>query len=136
MTAQADAMSFLRLLSPRPAESSSSRTAASPITLALHVPSYDAIYLSSNPDPLHERPTPGDATAPTDDVPLRGELEVVVPDKLGRRRCRAITVGMKTVSRLDLGPGRMGEEDTIFERKVEIIAGDADGIWLEPGRQP
>jgi hypothetical protein len=129
-------MSFLRLLSPRPTESSSSRTAASPITLALHVPSYGAIYLSSNPDPLHERSAPGDASAPADDVPLRGELEVVVPDKLGRRRCKAITVGMKTVSRLDLGPGRMGEEDTIFERKVEIIAGDADGIWLEPGRQP
>jgi hypothetical protein len=124
-------MSFLRVLSPRPAKVSSR---SSPITLALHVPSYGAIRLNGNSDPFSEL-DPNDPHAPRD-VPLTGELEVNVPEDLGRQRCKAIRVGVRTVVRLDMGPRRKGEEDTIFERKVEIIAGNAEGIWLESGRQP
>jgi hypothetical protein len=29
----------------------------------------------------------------------------------------------------------MGEEDVIFERKVEIRGGTVDGLWLEEGLQ-
>jgi len=36
---------------------------------------------------------------------------------------------------LDMGPGRIGEEDTIFDRKVEIIGGNSEGLWLDEGMQ-
>jgi len=49
--------------------------------------------------------------------------------------CRAIRVGMISKCILDMGPGRMGEEDTIFDRKVEIIGGNSEGLWLDEGMQ-
>ena len=42
---------------------------------------------------------------------------------------------MRTKIKLSLGQGRMDEEDVIFDRKVETIAGNAEGLWLEEGTQ-
>ena len=65
------------------------------------------------------------------DKEARGELEVEIPHGMGRRRVKAIRVGIKTVVELTLGPHRVNERDTIFERKVEVKGGNADGIILE-----
>ena len=58
-----------------------------------------------------------------------------MPPNLGRKRCKGIRVMLKTVIRLDLGPGRMGEEDTLFERKVEVIGGTAEGCGSKRARR-
>lgn len=52
-----------------------------------------------------------------------------------RRRVQAISVGVQSVCRLFMGVDRGWEEDGIFERGVEIMGGDSDGIWLEKGSQ-
>lgn len=51
----------------------------------------------------------------------------------GRKRVKAVRVGIKTVVIMDMGPDRKGEEDVIFERKVEVRGGTSDGLWLEEG---
>lgn len=73
--------------------------------------------------------------APRNDQILHGEFEITLPPGAGRKRCRAIRVVMRTKIKLDLGPGRMGEEDTIFERKVEVLGGEGEGLWLDEGSQ-
>lgn len=52
-----------------------------------------------------------------------------------RRRVQAISVGVQGVTRLHMGTQRSWEEDGIFERGVEVLSGDAEGIWLEKGEQ-
>ena len=52
-----------------------------------------------------------------------------------RRRCQAISVGVQSVCKLWMGAQRGWEEDGVFERGVEVMGGDADGIWLEKGSQ-
>ena len=68
----------------------------------------------------------------------RGELEVEIPQGMGKIRVKAIRVGMRTETELTLGEGRYKERDTIFERKLEIRgagAGGEDGIVLNEGVQ-
>jgi hypothetical protein len=52
-----------------------------------------------------------------------------------RKRCQAISVGVQSVCRLHMGVQRGWEEDGVFERGVEVLGGDSDGIWLEKGSQ-
>jgi hypothetical protein len=52
-----------------------------------------------------------------------------------RRRCQAISVGVQSVCRLNMGEKRGWEEDGVFERGVEVEGGDEEGIWLEKGSQ-
>lgn len=68
---------------------------------------------------------------PSDDTLLSGTLEVIMKE---RRRCHSISVGVQSVSRLHMGEHGW-EEDGIFERGVEVLGGDAEGIWLEKGSQ-
>lgn len=68
---------------------------------------------------------------PTEDTLLAGTLEVIMKE---RRRVQAISVGVQSVCRLNFG-AKGWEEDGIFERGVEILGGDAEGIWLEKGSQ-
>lgn len=71
---------------------------------------------------------------PRDDQLLSGILEIHVP-RNGQRRCKSVRVGVRTKSRLNMGGSRGWEEDTIFERKVEMMGGNADGILLDEGIQ-
>lgn len=108
------------------------------LQLLLHVPSYGGVWMNRPNDPLSALDlNGGDPSAnsdePRNDVPLSGELEVVLPPEAGRRKCKGLKVGVKVVVRLDIGPGRMGEEDTIFDRSVDIH--EDGGVWLEPGSQ-
>ena len=52
-----------------------------------------------------------------------------------RRRCQAISVGVQSVCKLYMGAQRGWEKDGVFERGVEVLGGDAEGIWLEKGSQ-
>ncbi len=52
-----------------------------------------------------------------------------------RRRVLGISVGVMSVCKLWMGNQRGWEEDGVFERGVEIMGGDAEGIWLEKGSQ-
>lgn len=69
---------------------------------------------------------------PTEDTLLSGYLEVNMKE---RRRCTAISVGVQSVCALDMGVKRGWETDGIFERGVEVLSGDAEGIWLDKGPQ-
>lgn len=71
---------------------------------------------------------------PRDDQLLSGMLEIQVPAGASRR-CRSVRVGVRTKSRLNMGQGRGWEEDVIFERKVEMMGGNSDGILLDEGVQ-
>lgn len=74
---------------------------------------------------------------PREDQLLSGVLVIRVPAPASgaRMRCRSIRVGMRTICRLDMGPVRGWEEDTIFETKVELMAGNSEGIILMEGIQ-
>jgi hypothetical protein len=123
-------MSVLRLLSPSRNHASSSRVIPAVPVLTLHVPQYGAIFMnrgtqtSANDFSLTEEPQ--------DDFIYRGELDIYLPPGAGRKRVKSISVGLKSVVKLDLGPMRRGEEDTLFERRVELAG---DGLWLEEGMQ-
>lgn len=54
-----------------------------------------------------------------------------------RRRVQAISVGIQSVAKLNMGPNRGWEDDGIFERGVEVVGGglDGEGLWLEKGSQ-
>jgi hypothetical protein len=73
-----------------------------------------------------------DREPPKDDTVLTGALEVIMKE---RRRCQAISVGVQSVCRLNMGAKRGWEEDGVFERGVEVLSGDSEGIWLEKGSQ-
>jgi hypothetical protein len=132
-------MSFVRLLSPSRAvraqspssvaSSSSPAPKAAKPTLSLHVPGYGAIIATqSEPNPLDP------STTPTYDLDLRGELEIRMPPGTGHMRCKSIRVGIRT--RLEVAiKGRKKEEHVIFDRRVEIIGGTSEGVWLEEGSQ-
>lgn len=66
---------------------------------------------------------------------MTGEVEVEMPIGFGRKRCRAVRVGFRTTISLDLGPGRMGEEDVLYDFKGDVLGGAAEGLWLEEGSQ-
>ncbi|ORY26977.1 hypothetical protein BCR39DRAFT_539659 [Naematelia encephala] len=120
-------MSVFRFLSPTRSVGSGSSSPSrrrDEIRVRLHVPSYGTVFM---PYPAI---SPGE---PRTDHEFRGDLEVEVPRGWGRVKCRAIRVGLKTISILDMGPNRGIEEDTIFERKAEIRGGTVDGIMLEEG---
>lgn len=72
------------------------------------------------------------AEPPTEDTLVSGFLEVTMKE---RRRCLSISVGVQSVCNLNMGPDRGWEVDGIFERGVEILGGDSEGIWLEKGVQ-
>ena len=66
---------------------------------------------------------------------LSGSLEISMPRHLGKRRVKAIRIGMSGTTRLDMGKSRGWEEDEIFKRKIEIRGSDDAGLILEPGTQ-
>lgn len=120
-------MSVLRLLTP-----SFGSTSHHAPTLTLHVPAYGVMYLQRPRTELEALDNlPGVSDSGISNT-LRGELEVNVPRE-GRRRCKSIKVGIKTVVRLAMGPSRGWEEDVIFERESEHRASNSEGIWLEEG---
>ncbi len=109
-------MSFFRLLSPRPTGQSSRGRSMSKqrlegrererefrgstpdptddLQLLLHVPSYGGVWMNRPNDPLTALDlNGGDPSAngdePRHDVPLSGELEVVLPPEAGRGNARA-----------------------------------------------
>lgn len=130
---------MLRLLSSSKVPSSSasnslSRSAPSTPVLALHVPSYGAVMMNPPEDSLNPSNSLYSQGIRNDQI-LHGEFEVALPPGSGRKRCKAIRVGLRTTIKLDLGLGRMGEEDKIFDRKVEVIAGNSEGLWLDEGTQ-
>ena len=105
---------------------SSPQDDASPI-LSIHVPSYGTVRMRP-PNPI-----PSD-NIPEENTTLSGFLDIYMPSGSGRKRCRAIKVGVKTTCILDISPSRMGEVDEMFRREVQIGGGN-DGIWLEEGHQ-
>lgn len=140
--------SLLRLLSPRPSSSSKSDIPS----LVLHVADYGSILIQTSDRENDTRPPPsrqnshsGTSTPRGEEyvVPpsqiheyeLAGTLEITMPPHLGKRRVKAIRIGMDATTRLDMGKTRGWEEDTIFKRKLEIRGADRAGIILEPGTQ-
>lgn len=119
-------MSVLRYLSQ--SKGISSRGASDTPTLTLRVHNYGILFL-----PYPEPPSDdSDEMQPREDHVLAGELEVQLRDA---RRVKGIRVGLKTIMVADFGGNKKYEEDVVFERKVEIIGGNADGLWLPSGLQ-
>jgi hypothetical protein len=122
-------MSLLRLLSPSRQLALSSSTTLTP-SLSLWVPNYGTIYLESSPtdnsnsNSIHE-------VQPQNDYMLSGHLDIKLPDHVSRARVRAVRVVFVTIMMNDKTPSGVKEQDVVFERKVEMIAGNAEGLFLE-----
>jgi len=122
-------MSVFRMLSPvRGASHSPSRKAADTVQIDIRVPSYGTVCMPF-PDPLAYH-----SDSPRNDKELFGDLEILIPAGMGRQKCKAIRVGVRTVAKLDMGRGKP-EEDVLYEGKVEVRGGTADGVVLEEGLQ-
>lgn len=120
-------MSVFRMLSPTRGSSFSSTRSSNAIQINIRVPSYGSVFMPF-PDPL------GNAETPRTDKELFGDLEIYVPHGLGRQKCKAIRIGVRTFCRLDMGRGKP-EEDTIYEGKVEVRGGTSEGVILDEGMQ-
>ncbi|TYJ55457.1 hypothetical protein B9479_003847 [Cryptococcus floricola] len=96
-------------------------------SLKIHVPGW-ATTLIQPPQVF----ATGERLAPQDDTVLTGSLEVTMKE---RRKVQAISVGVQSVCRLFMGDTRGWEEDGVFERGVEVLGGNEEGIWLEQGSQ-
>jgi len=118
-------MSVFRMLSPTRA--SPSMRKSSTVQINIRVPSYGSVFMPF-PDPL------GNAETPRTDKELFGDLEIFVPHGMGRQKCKAIRIGVRTFCRLHMGRGPP-EEDTIYEGKVEVRGGTSEGVVLEEGLQ-
>jgi hypothetical protein len=101
------------------------------VRLSLRVEGYGSVFMTPPDDPLWPAAV---SDRPRDDHLLHGELDVHIPAG-GKRRCKAIRVGLRTKARLNMGPTRGWEEDVIFERKCEVFGGNSDGLWLDEGLQ-
>jgi hypothetical protein len=121
---------MLRLLGGSKGSSSSSSSSKIP-TVSIHVPAFGGIFL----DAPTESGGPDDYVAPDREYRMIGEIEVEIPLGFGRKRCRGVKVGYRSTINLDLGPGRMGEEDILFDRRGEVLGGSMEGLWLEEGSQ-
>jgi hypothetical protein len=85
-------------------------------------------------DNAHTAPPPSNLQ----ELQLSGTLEITMPPHLGRRRVRAIRVGLSARTKLDMGKARGWEEDEIFARRIDLQGqghGASDGVVLEPGQQ-
>lgn len=97
----------------------------------INVPSHGGVFMT-RPAPDQEH---GQATSVADlergdgARELNGEVEIDIPRGTGRRRCRAVRVTLRNVSRLFMGPERGWEEDVLFERSLEVKG----AIILEEG---
>ncbi|ORY35614.1 hypothetical protein BCR39DRAFT_511144 [Naematelia encephala] len=111
--------------------SSSPQGQSSKGTLKIHVPAWGVV-LVRPPRLLDLHPLEGQSEPPSEDTVLSGSLEVIMKE---RRRVQAISVGVQSVCRLHMGEKRGWEEDGVFERGVEVLGGDSEGIWLEKGSQ-
>lgn len=101
----------------------------------IHLPTFGTIFMKPPDDPLW--PHARSEESPRDDQLLSGVLEIHVPltsSGVGRR-CKSVRVGIRTIVRLNMGSGRGWEEDVIFERRVEMLGGNSDGITLHEGVQ-
>lgn len=115
----------------KPGSSSSSKNPYVP-SLVLDIPTYGAVFMNTPEDPLLPTLDPS-SEKPRNDVVLHGELVITMPAALGRRRVKSIRVGMRSILKLDLKPGRMNEEDVLFERVVEIAEGESCQCYLNTG---
>ncbi|WVQ81909.1 hypothetical protein IAT38_004036 [Cryptococcus sp. DSM 104549] len=116
---------YLRSSSPQPASGKG--------TLKIHVPAW-GVALVRPPRVLELHPLESGSVErepPCEDTVLSGALEVIMKE---RRKVQAISVGVQSVCKLHMGQ-RGWEEDGIFERGVEVLSGNEDGIWLEKGSQ-
>lgn len=117
-------MSFLRMLSPSRHTNSTRREDP---TVTLHLPAYGVLYLSRAAQPFGQQ----DEGYGSEPFTLKGWVQVNIPTGSGKRKCRAITVGYRTVCRLAMGPERGWERDVIFEKEEHLE--DEQGIILEEG---
>ena len=114
--------------------SSSPKGISSSGQLKIHIPAWGVVFVKP-PQELDLHPLEDGSEVrepPVEDTVLSGTLEVIMKE---RRRCQAISVVVQSVCRLYMGKVRGWEEDGIFERGVEVLGGNADGIWLEKGSQ-
>lgn len=95
------------------------------------VPSHGSVFMNPPNDPLWPH---GRSDGPREDQLLHGLVDISVPSG-ARRRCKSVRVGFRSTARLNMGPTRGWEEDIVFERKVEMLGGNADGILLDEGVQ-
>lgn len=65
---------------------------------------------------------------PQFDQLLSGSVTVWLAPGQDPVRYKSIKVGLKAISKLDLGPGRMGEEDLLFHRQVIHDPGPDGGL--------
>lgn len=84
------------------------------LQLIVHLPANGLIHLQPPLDASHPASRPGEY-----DHILSGDLEVIAPATWSDR-VESISVGLRALSRLNLGPGREEEVDVLFERCITL----------------
>jgi hypothetical protein len=95
------------------------------LQLIVHLPTNGFVHLQTPLDTILSEDTPGQY-----DHILNGDLEIIAPP-MWSGEVESITVDFKSMSRLDLGPGRSGEVDVLFNRHVTL----SNDLRLSPGSQ-
>jgi hypothetical protein len=83
--------------------------------LIVHLPADGLVHLQPPPDTDHPTDRPGEY-----DHILRNDLEVIAPTTWSDR-VESISVGLQALSKLNLGAGREGEVDVLFERWITLF---------------
>ena len=110
-------------------------TPGSPIqpVLDIFVPLYGLIF-PSPPEEARIQAQLQDQPITYDHV-INGTLQVTLPIGSGPLRCRSILIAFRSIADLDMGVGRMHEQDLLFERKMQLVAELDQGIILEGEQQ-
>ncbi|BEI98873.1 hypothetical protein CcaverHIS631_0311720 [Cutaneotrichosporon cavernicola] len=95
----------------------------------INVPSYGGVFMTRPAPDADHGSVSTLADIDTRGRELHGEVEIDLPRGTGRRRCRAVRVTLRNVSRLHMGDERGWEEDVLFERTLEVKG----AIILEEG---
>ncbi|GMK53466.1 hypothetical protein CspeluHIS016_0100520 [Cutaneotrichosporon spelunceum] len=86
----------------------------------INVPSYGGVFMTRTAPDADQGAIACPADIDTRGRELHGEVEIDLPRGSGRRRCRAVRVTLRNVSRIHMGEERGWEEDVLFERTLEV----------------
>jgi hypothetical protein len=94
---------------------------AGSLQMKLNVQSYGSVFLPF-PDITPDEPR--------QDVELSGDLTVTLPCGWGNRKCKSVTVGLRTTFTQEAVAGNSKGEKLLYETKAELVAEGEDGILL------
>jgi hypothetical protein len=91
--------------------------------------------MNFQPPPIEDENEAGSSSLrPREDMLYSGELEIQVEGNQSLA-FQTLTVGLRTRSRLNMGPTRGWEEDELFHTKTKLSYSNSEARILDPGMQ-